>query len=154
VDRFDVQVDLTLVSRSRRPGIRRRLFVVGCLFSYSVGVSMFRALWRWLVSYDLQDLYLRAKPHIRRLMNQAIFEAICIGTAEEVRFELASPVKNVHAIKDELDPDTKKAIRRVKAKTRKHPEPDERIPVGPGAAENDEVPRPMGGIGGLRPWFD
>jgi hypothetical protein len=29
-----------------------------------------------VASSDLHDLYLRAKPYVRRLMNQAIFEAI------------------------------------------------------------------------------
>lgn len=96
-----------------------------------------------LVSYDLHDLYLRAKPHIRRLMNQAIFEAIWIGDAEEVRSELASPFKETHEIKDELDEETKQSIRSIKGKAkRRGPKPDERIPIGVGAAENDEAPDP------------
>jgi site-specific DNA recombinase len=60
-----------------------------------------------LASADLHDLYLRAKPHIRRLMNQAIFEAIWVWDEQETRAQLASPLKEVMEINN--------AIQRIKA---------------------------------------
>jgi site-specific DNA recombinase len=51
-----------------------------------------------LASSDLHDLYLRATPPIRRLMNQAIFEVIWIDDEDHLRAELASPFKELAAI--------------------------------------------------------
>jgi site-specific DNA recombinase len=51
-----------------------------------------------LASADLHDLYLRATPTIRRLMNQAIFAAIWVWDEDHVRAELASPFKELVAI--------------------------------------------------------
>jgi site-specific DNA recombinase len=51
-----------------------------------------------LASSDLHDLYLRATPPIRRLMNQAIFEAIWVWDEDHIRSELASPFKELAAI--------------------------------------------------------
>ncbi len=53
-----------------------------------------------LASADLHDLYLRASPTIRRLMNQAIFEAVWVWDETEVRSTLASPFKELVAIRD------------------------------------------------------
>lgn len=106
-------------------------------------LQQFLAMVLRLVSYDLHDLYLRAKPHVRRLMNQAIFEAIWVWGEEEeevaVRSELASPFKETH----EISKETKQAIHRIKRKAKKRPGSDKRVPVGVGAAENDEVPDPL-----------
>jgi hypothetical protein len=55
--------------------------------------------------HHLHDLYLRAKPTVRRLMNQAIFEAIWVETDEgisRVYTRLASPFAEVHDLRDEL----------------------------------------------------
>jgi hypothetical protein len=51
-----------------------------------------------LASFDLQDLYLRATPQIRRLMNQAISEALWISHDEVERSRLASPLRETHAL--------------------------------------------------------
>jgi site-specific DNA recombinase len=51
-----------------------------------------------LASSDLHDLYLRATPPIRRLMNQAIFETIWVWDEDCIRSELASPFKELQAI--------------------------------------------------------
>lgn len=102
----------------------------------------FLALALTLAASDLYDLYLRANPHVRRLMNQALFEAIWVWDENETHSELASPFKQIHAIA--------KAQRRIGQQDRSlegletadDPEPFERIPVGVGATEakNDEVP--------------
>jgi hypothetical protein len=59
-----------------------------------------------LVSYDLHDLYLRASPSIRRLMNQAIFETIGIEADEDqrvyLRSKLASPFADMQSLRAEL----------------------------------------------------
>ena len=59
-----------------------------------------------LTSYDLHDLYLRASPTIRRLMNQAIFEAIWVEVDEDqrvyARSQLANPFSDVLSVRDEL----------------------------------------------------
>jgi site-specific DNA recombinase len=99
-------------------------------------LTEFLALVLKIASFDLHHLYLCAKPHTRRLMNQAIFEAIWIGTAEEVRTQLASPFKEIY----EIDAEIKDIIERIKAKRRLNP--DKRIPVSTGAPENDEAPDP------------
>ncbi len=51
-----------------------------------------------LARLDLQDLYLRATPHIRRLMNQAIFEAIWISHDDVARSRLASPLREAQDV--------------------------------------------------------
>ena len=51
-----------------------------------------------LASSDLHDLYLRATPPIRRLMNQAIFQTIWVWDEDHIRTELASPFKELVAI--------------------------------------------------------
>ncbi len=51
-----------------------------------------------LASADLHDLYLRASPTIRRLMNQAIFAAIWVWDEDCIRSELASPFKELVAV--------------------------------------------------------
>jgi hypothetical protein len=51
-----------------------------------------------LASSDLYDLYLRASPTVRRLMNQAIFEAIWVWDEDYARSELASPFKELTVI--------------------------------------------------------
>jgi site-specific DNA recombinase len=53
-----------------------------------------------LASYDLQDLYLRATPQIRRLMNQAIFEAIWLSDDEVDRSQLAAPLHETRKLAD------------------------------------------------------
>jgi site-specific DNA recombinase len=59
-----------------------------------------------LASYDLHDLYLRASPSIRRLMNQAVFEAVWVETDDEqvvyTRAKLANPFSDVLSLRDEL----------------------------------------------------
>ena len=87
-------------------------------------------------SGHLHTLYLCAKPYTRRLMNRAIFEAIWIGDEEEIRSRLASPFKEIV----KLDAETIEMIERIKANRRLNP--DECIPVGVGAAEDDEAPDP------------
>jgi site-specific DNA recombinase len=52
-----------------------------------------------LASSDLYDLYLRASPTVRRLMNQAIFEAIWVWDEDHIRAQLASPFKELAAIR-------------------------------------------------------
>ncbi len=71
-----------------------------------------------LASLDLHHLYLCAKPHARCLINQAIFEAIWIGDAGEVRPQLASPFKELL----ELDAEVKEMIERIKAKRLLNPD--------------------------------
>ena len=105
-------------------------------------LGQFLAMVLRVVSYDLHDLYLRAAPHIRRLMNQAIFEAIWIADDEEISSDLASPVKEAHAIKDDVYEETKRSIRSIQSKARKRRGSDGFIPVGVGAAENEEAPNP------------
>jgi site-specific DNA recombinase len=105
-------------------------------------LGRFLAMVLRVVSYDLHDLYLRAAPHIRRLMNQAIFEAIWIADDEEIRSDLASPVKEAHAIKDDVYDETKRSIRSIQSKARKRRDSDGLVPVGVGAAENEEAPNP------------
>ncbi len=51
-----------------------------------------------LASSDLYDLYLRASPTVRRLMNQALFEAIWVWDEDYARSELASPFKELAVI--------------------------------------------------------
>jgi site-specific DNA recombinase len=51
-----------------------------------------------LATYDLQDLYLRATPQIRRLMNQALFERIWICHHDVAGSQLASPFYELHAL--------------------------------------------------------
>ena len=51
-----------------------------------------------LATYDLQDLYLRASPQIRRLMNQALFEFIWICHDDVAGSQLASPFYELHAL--------------------------------------------------------
>lgn len=69
-------------------------------------LRQFVALTLKLVNYDLHDLYLRASPSIRRLMNQAVFAAVWIETADEqvvyTRSKLASPFSDVMSLRDEL----------------------------------------------------
>jgi len=60
------------------------------------------ALTLQLATLDLQDLYLRATPQIRRLMNQAIFEAIWLSHDEVERAELASPLRKAHELADAI----------------------------------------------------
>ncbi|HTZ88587.1 MAG TPA: recombinase family protein [Solirubrobacteraceae bacterium] len=59
-----------------------------------------------LVSYDLHDLYLRASPSIRRLMNQALFETVWVEADDEpviyTRSQLAQPFADVVSLRDEL----------------------------------------------------
>ena len=109
-------------------------------------VGQFLAVVLRVISYDLHDLYLRAAPHIRRLMNQAIFEAIWVGEDDAIRSDLASPIKEAHAIKDEdeLDEGTARSIRNIKRRANKRRDNDGRVPVGVGAARNDEAPNPGG----------
>jgi hypothetical protein len=76
--------------------------------------SDFIALVLKLASYDLHSLYLRATPHIRRLMNQAIFEAIWVWDEDEIRSNLGSPLKEVLAI----DKETTEAIDRIQGHAR------------------------------------
>jgi transcriptional regulator with XRE-family HTH domain len=80
-------------------------------------------------------LYLRAKPHVRRLMNQAIFEAIWVWDEDEVRSQVASPFKEVI----EIDAEIKKTIDGIKARRRTAAQ---RPPDGPGAPEKDEAAHP------------
>ena len=51
-----------------------------------------------LASSNLHDLYLRATPPVRRLMNQAIFKFIWVWDEDHIRAELASPFKELAAI--------------------------------------------------------
>ncbi len=60
------------------------------------------ALTLQLASYDLQDLYLRATPQIRRLMNQAIFEAIWLSHDEVGRARLAAPLHEARELADAI----------------------------------------------------
>jgi hypothetical protein len=92
-----------------------------------------------LASADLHDLYLRAKPYIRRLMNQAIFEAIWVYDEDNTRSQLASPFKEVHAIAA-----AEQNTPQEDQETPEDPTPNERVPVGVGATEpqNDEAPDP------------
>jgi site-specific DNA recombinase len=63
-------------------------------------LSKFIAIALRIASYNLHDLYLRAKPYIRRLMNQAIFEAIWVEDDSQLHSELASPFAELAAIRD------------------------------------------------------
>ncbi len=51
-----------------------------------------------LAGFDLHDLYLRAAGHIRRLMNQALFDAIWIVHDEVAGSQLASPFYEMHLL--------------------------------------------------------
>jgi site-specific DNA recombinase len=102
-------------------------------------LTEFLALVLKLASYDLHFLYLCAKPYTRRLMNQAIFEAIWITDDDEVRSQLASPFKEVL----EIDAALRAAIQKIKDK--KGINPDDRIPVSIGGGENDEASDPWEG---------
>ena len=68
-----------------------------------------------LATLDLQDLYLRATPQIRRLMNQAIFEAIFLSHDEIERAELASPLREAHDLAGALRvaPSTRRRSRKA-----------------------------------------
>jgi|HubBroStandDraft_3_1064219.scaffolds.fasta_scaffold326556_1 hypothetical protein len=83
-----------------------------------------------LASSDLHSLYLRASPTIRRLMNQAIFEAIWVWDEDHARAELASPFKELAVISQatrgrEQDID---------------PKPLEDVLASVGAYEDDQAP--------------
>jgi site-specific DNA recombinase len=99
-------------------------------------LTEFLALVLKLASYDLHFLYLCAKPYTRRLMNQAIFEAIWITDDDESHSQLASPFKEVL----EIDAALTAAIQKIKDKNAINP--DDRITVGIGGGENDEAPDP------------
>jgi site-specific DNA recombinase len=83
---------------------------------------------------NLHDLYLRAKPHVRRLMNQALFEVIWIEDADtEVHFKLASPFDGIITLEDQV------------ANVLKHRERHQTEPKGiliAAAHKNDEAPDP------------
>jgi site-specific DNA recombinase len=66
-----------------------------------------------LATYDLQDLYLRASPQIRRLMNQALFEFIWICHDDVAGSQLASPFYELHALGDTTRHATTAATGRV-----------------------------------------
>jgi hypothetical protein len=70
-------------------------------------LEQFMALALRLATANLHDLYLRAKPTVRRFMNQAIFEAIWVETDEEssaswLRSQLASPFAEMRTLANEL----------------------------------------------------
>ncbi len=85
-----------------------------------------------LASSDLYDLYLRASPTIRRLMNQAIFKFIWVWDEDHLRAELASPFKELAAI-------SQATRRSEQAATRTDPQPSEQVLAGTQADENDEA---------------
>jgi hypothetical protein len=90
---------------------------------------------------DAVSEFARAKPYIRRIMNQAIFEAIWIWDEDNIRTQLATPFKEIHAIANTHQPDGQDNPQEEPA-TPQEPAPRERIPVGAGAisAEHDEAP--------------
>jgi site-specific DNA recombinase len=92
---------------------------------------------------DLHDLYLRAQPYIRRLMNQAIFEVVWIeDEEEETRSELASPFAEIIRTKSgtrpiDLDEDEPTG--------QPNTDGDPRVPAGVGARKNAEASGPWEG---------
>jgi site-specific DNA recombinase len=91
-----------------------------------------------LISSDLHDLYLRANPTVRRLMNQAIFEVIWIWDETEVHANLASPFKELIIAKD-----TTRAAKRRRPS--RQPQPTATADSLPGwgarwGQEDDEAP--------------
>jgi site-specific DNA recombinase len=106
----------------------------------------FLALALRLANSDLHDLYLRAKPYVRRLMNQAIFQAIWVWDETEARSQLASPFKEIHAIAKITSQPAQRDIPLEDLELAEAPDPFEHVPVGVGATEteNDEAPDPSG----------
>jgi site-specific DNA recombinase len=49
-----------------------------------------------IIGEDVHDLYLRANDTIRRLLNQAIFKALCVSDEEVVGAELTEPFIQLH----------------------------------------------------------
>jgi site-specific DNA recombinase len=109
-------------------------------------LATFMALVLHVVSLDLHDLYLRAKPHVRRLMNQAIFDAIWFEPDEDkeiqIRSKLASPISEAMELNASLQ--RIKAKQRAKHAARRVLEPEQRALVGATAAKNAEAPDPSG----------
>ena len=85
-----------------------------------------------LASFDLQDLYRRSTPQIRRLMNQAIFEAIWVSHDEVERSRLTSPLRETHELAGAVGPDSGRDRHRRPRKP--------------------QSPRP--GVGGFGRWLD
>jgi site-specific DNA recombinase len=88
-------------------------------------LSDFLALVLRVASFDLHDLYLRAKPYVRRLMNQAIYAAIWIDADDGLYSELANPFADVMKIRDDATDEPKRSI-----------------PVATSAPENTEASDP------------
>jgi site-specific DNA recombinase len=101
-------------------------------------LSEFVALSLRIASSDLYDLYLRAKPYIRRLMNQAIFEVIWVDDEDQIRSKLASPFAELF----EMENETAGLEEASEEPNETQPEAEERVLVGIGARLNDEASEP------------
>ncbi len=97
----------------------------------------FLALVLHVTAANLHDLYLRAKPYVRRLMNQAIFEVIWVWDEDKVKSKLATPFREITEIG--------RAVQ-IEAERREYhrPRPTERIP-GSITYDNAEAPDPSPG---------
>ena len=104
-------------------------------------LSKFVALVLRVATADLHDLYLRAKPYVRRLMNQAIFEAIWILDEDTLRSKLASPFKEILKI-ETMTSQAEAKIHDASERAEAHPNRRKR-----------RSPQRLGGAGGLCRWF-
>jgi site-specific DNA recombinase len=96
---FHEEAERIKAERKDAEGIVNRLTIRHDELRQFVGLAL------RLATANLHDLYLRAKPSVRRLMNQAIFEAIWIETDEHnvrIYTRLASPFADVLSLRDEL----------------------------------------------------
>jgi hypothetical protein len=93
-----------------------------------------------LASSDLHDLYLRAKPHVRRIMNHAIFETIWAEPDEDrqitIRSKKASPLADLLAVQEFIEKIGSAGPRRAE----QAPEPLEPVLAAVGAPESAKAP--------------
>ena len=109
-------------------------------------LQLFLAMALRLATSSLHDLYLRAKPHVRRLMNQSIFEVIWAEPDEDrqvtVRSKLATPFAELAAIQAIVE-----KIDRTARET--DDEALEPVLAAVGAPESAKVPDFSGTLGNL-----
>jgi hypothetical protein len=95
-----------------------------------------------VANFDLHDLYLRATTHIRRLMNQAIFEVIWAEPGEDreivIRSKIASPLAEVL----ELQAAIEHTNSQCEDESTPVLEPQEPVLVGIGARKNAKASDP------------
>ena len=111
-----------------------------------------------LASYDLQDLYLRAAPHVRRLLNQALFEAIWIVHDDVAGSQLASPFYELHVLGETSRSTTwdadahQQPARRALAGVAACPAPETgKAPAGAEALDHGSIRTKMVELAGLEP---